>query len=139
MIAADPGPSDAGSGAPAPAPSPAEAFGRYLARERELRGIALDHVAEVTRISLDRLRALEDGQIQRIPGRVFVVGYIRAYARCVGLSPDEAVLRFEEGQAATGANAAARPPAARGRRRAVISAAAALIALAAGIAAWLAR
>jgi cytoskeletal protein RodZ len=79
-----------------PQASPTEEFGRFLARERELRGITLKHVAEVTRISEDYLRALEEGRHDRLPGRVFIVGYVRAYAKCVGLSPDDAVLRFQE-------------------------------------------
>jgi cytoskeletal protein RodZ len=39
---------------------------------------------------------LEQGQVERLPGRVFVVNYIRAYAQTVGMEPDDAVLRFEE-------------------------------------------
>jgi cytoskeleton protein RodZ len=77
-------------------PSKPEEFGRYLARERELRSITLKHVAEVTRISEDYLRALEEGRHERLPGRVFIVGYVRSYAKCIGLSSDDAVLRFQE-------------------------------------------
>jgi cytoskeletal protein RodZ len=76
-------------------PAP-ENFGRFLARERELRSITLEHVAEITRISVDNLRALEEGRHDRLPGRVFVIGYIRAYARCIGISGDDAVLRYQE-------------------------------------------
>jgi cytoskeletal protein RodZ len=79
-----------------PTESPAEGFGRYLARERELRSITLEHVAEITRISVENLKALEEGRHDRLPGKVFVIGYIRGYARCIGLNPDEAVLRFQE-------------------------------------------
>ncbi|MFN7130578.1 MAG: helix-turn-helix domain-containing protein [Myxococcales bacterium] len=76
--------------------STAESFGRYLMRERELRGISLEQVAESTRIWLPNLKFLEQDDYARLPEKVFVVGYIRAYAKCVGLNGDEAVLRFEE-------------------------------------------
>jgi cytoskeletal protein RodZ len=86
------------AGTPPQASQPEE-FGRYLARERELRSITLKHVAEVTRISEDYLRALEEGRHDRLPGRVFIVGYVRSYAKCIGLSPDDAVLRYQESSA----------------------------------------
>lgn len=74
----------------------AESFGRYLFRERELRGMSLEHVADATRIGLTHLRAMESDDFSRMPGRVFALGYVRGIARVVGLDPDDAVLRFEE-------------------------------------------
>ncbi len=75
---------------------PAESFGRWLARERELRGISLKQIAEPTRISAAHLRALERDEAKSLPARVFVLGFIRAYALAIGISPDEAVLRYQE-------------------------------------------
>jgi cytoskeletal protein RodZ len=40
--------------------------------------------------------ALESGQAERFPERIFVLNYIRSYAGAVGLSPDDAVNRFHE-------------------------------------------
>jgi len=74
----------------------AESFGHYLSRERELRGVTLLQISEQTRIGQSHLKALEQDDPSRLPARVFVLGHIRAYARAVGLNPDEAVLRFEE-------------------------------------------
>jgi len=86
------------------------AFGRWLARERELRGLQRDEVVRATKLAPGVVEALESGEEGRMPPRAYVVGYLRAYAAAVGLDADEAVLRFEE--------AAAGPavPAARGRR-----------------------
>ncbi|MGZ3461047.1 MAG: helix-turn-helix domain-containing protein, partial [Archangium sp.] len=42
------------------------------------------------------IAALEEGQVERLPSRVFVVNYIRAYATVIGLAPEEAILRYEE-------------------------------------------
>jgi len=85
------------SAAPEPsADPPGESFGQYLVRERELRGFTLQQISDQTRIGVANLRALEGDDLSRLPARVFVLGYIRAYAQAIGLSPDEAVLRFDE-------------------------------------------
>ncbi len=76
--------------------SPPETFGQYLVRERELRGFSLAQIADQTRIGQGNLRALEQDDLSRLPARVFVLGYIKAYAHAIGLNPDEAVLRYEE-------------------------------------------
>jgi cytoskeletal protein RodZ len=71
-------------------------FGRYLAQQRELRGMSRGDVAAATRIPPTLILALEQGEKERLPERVFVLNYIRAYAAVIGLSPEEAVLRYEE-------------------------------------------
>jgi cytoskeletal protein RodZ len=71
-------------------------FGRYLSQQRELRGLSRDTVAISTKIPMTMIAALEEGQVGRLPGRVFVINYVRAYAQVIGLSPEEAVLRYEE-------------------------------------------
>jgi cytoskeletal protein RodZ len=71
-------------------------FGRYLSRQRELRGLSRDEIAASTKIPPTLVAALEDGQPDRLPERVFVLNYIRAYASAIGLSPDEALNRFHE-------------------------------------------
>lgn len=71
-------------------------FGRYLAQQRELRGVSQSEVATATKIPIKLLVALENGDVDRLPERIFVLNYIRAYARVVGMEGQEAVLRFEE-------------------------------------------
>ena len=73
-----------------------EGFGRYLAQQRELRGLSLQSVADATKLSAGTLKALETEDYSRLPERVFVVGMVKAYARCVGLSVEETVLRLQE-------------------------------------------
>jgi cytoskeletal protein RodZ len=113
------------------------AFGRWLARERELRGQSRDEVVRATRLAPAVVEALESGDAIRFPPRAYAVGYVRAYAAALGLDPDEAVLRYEE---AAGPGDAARAPRRRApRRRAVLLLAAVLVAAAAAAAvAWLA-
>jgi len=73
-----------------------ESFGRYLVQQRELRGLTAEDVVRVTKLSPVAVRSLESDRFDQLPGRTFVVGYLRAYATCVGLNPDEVVLRWEE-------------------------------------------
>lgn len=58
------------------------------------RGLTREHVARVTRIQLRTLERLEEGRFDELPADVFVRGFIRNYARCVGLSVDEALTRY---------------------------------------------
>lgn len=72
------------------------AFGRYLLRERELRGLTPDDVARVTRLAASVIDAIEEGDPERMPPRGYLVGYLRSYAGAVGLDADDVVLRWQE-------------------------------------------
>ncbi len=71
-------------------------FGRFLSQQRELRGLTRDDVAKLTEIPASLVAALEDGQSDRLPERVFLQNLIRAYATVIGLSPDDAITRWHE-------------------------------------------
>jgi transcriptional regulator with XRE-family HTH domain len=88
------------------------AFGLWLARERELRGLARDEVTRATKLAPGVVEALESGEEARMPPRAYVVGYLRAYAVAVGLDADDVVLRFEEAAGPAGPRGAPRrrPP-----------------------------
>jgi len=72
------------------------AFGRYLQQQRELRGLSVDAIAQKTKIPPTLIGALEEGQAERFPERVFLLNYLRSYAGVVGLSPDDTVNRFHQ-------------------------------------------
>ena len=72
----------------------AASFGRWLRRQREVRKIALREVAETTNISIRYLEALEDDRFEALPAPVFAKGFLREYARYVGLDPDEVVNNY---------------------------------------------
>lgn len=71
------------------------AFSAWLRSARELRGLRLDDVARVTRIQLRTLERLEQAAFNELPADVFVRGFIRNYARVVGLDPDDAIARYD--------------------------------------------
>jgi len=70
------------------------AFGEKLRKQREQRGIALDAISNSTKISPRMLRALEEEHFDQLPGGVFNKGFVRAYARQVGLDEEEAVTEY---------------------------------------------
>jgi cytoskeleton protein RodZ len=70
------------------------AFGDRLRREREMRGITLDEITESTKISRRHLEALEREHFDQLPGGVFNKGFVRAYARFLGLDEDQAVADY---------------------------------------------
>jgi transcriptional regulator with XRE-family HTH domain len=68
--------------------------GAELRGAREQRGISLDQLSRTTKISVATLRALERNKIDSLPGGIFVRGFLRAYAREVGLDVEETVKRY---------------------------------------------
>ncbi|MBW1671419.1 MAG: helix-turn-helix domain-containing protein [Deltaproteobacteria bacterium] len=73
-----------------------ESLGEYLKRERELRQISLEEVAEGTKIAIYRLRAMEAGRWEKLPAEIFVKGFIKSYAEFIGLVPEDVILRYHE-------------------------------------------
>ncbi|MGM0575495.1 MAG: helix-turn-helix domain-containing protein [Myxococcota bacterium] len=70
-----------------------EKVGRILAEAREARGMSLEDVAAITRVSRSTLESIEHGDPSGLPAQVYVRGFVRAYAMAVGVEPHE-VLRL---------------------------------------------
>jgi cytoskeletal protein RodZ len=71
-------------------------FGSLLREARERRSISLADVARTTKLSQTSLQLLEAGQLDELPAEVFVRGFIRSYARSVGLREAEPLGLFEQ-------------------------------------------
>jgi len=71
-------------------------IGQELKRERGLRGITLREISESTKISLRFLQALEDDQLDLIPGRFFIKGILRTYAKYIGLDEEHFLNKYYE-------------------------------------------
>jgi cytoskeletal protein RodZ len=69
-------------------------FGQRLKREREMRGVSLDEIAQATKIGTRSLRALEDEDFDRLPGGIFNKGFVRAYTRFLGMDEEQAVADY---------------------------------------------
>jgi cytoskeletal protein RodZ len=63
---------------------------------REAAGMSLKDIAEMTRVPLRHLSALEEGNFSALPGTTYVAGFARAYARAVGLDEGELVAQIRE-------------------------------------------
>lgn len=79
---------------PQPQPSELASFGEELRREREIRGISLKEIADATKISKRFLEAIERNDHKTLPAPVFTRGFVREYARYLGLNSDEMVNRY---------------------------------------------
>ena len=73
-----------------------QAFGSNLRKQREFRAIELEEIAEATMINLRFLQAIEQGRPEDLPHPTFVKGFLRAYARHIGIDGDEVVLGYEQ-------------------------------------------
>src|SRR2546430_16733985 len=69
-------------------------FGEELRREREIRGISLKEISDATKISKRLLEAIERNDHKTLPAPVFTRGFVREYARHLGLNADEIVNRY---------------------------------------------
>lgn len=71
-------------------------FGSVLREERERRQLSLSHVADKTKLPQLTLKLLEDGRLQDLPPEVFVRGFIRSYAKAIGMPDAEPIALFEQ-------------------------------------------
>ncbi|HEY0430052.1 MAG TPA: helix-turn-helix domain-containing protein [Pyrinomonadaceae bacterium] len=66
-------------------------LGEKLQQAREARGITISEVAEQTRISGLYLEAIENNDYRTLPGGIFNKGFVKSYARYVGVDEQEAL------------------------------------------------
>jgi cytoskeletal protein RodZ len=66
-------------------------FGNWLRQQREIRNITLREISDNTKIAMRYLEALEEDRFEVLPAPIFAKGFLREYAKYVGLDPDEVV------------------------------------------------
>jgi len=69
-------------------------FGNKFRQAREKKNLSLDDVSNVTKISSRMLKAIEEEHFDQLPGGVFNKGFVRAYAKHLGLNDEEAVADY---------------------------------------------
>src|ERR1700679_365323 len=77
-------------------------FGDDLRKERVTRGIALEDITAVTKISRHHLLALEQEHFRQLPGGILNKGIVRGYAGAVGLDQEDWTQRFISAYSASG-------------------------------------
>ena len=69
-------------------------FGEDLRMERVSRGMALEQISAVTKISERHLVALEQERFRLLPGGILSLGFVRGYAGALGLDQQDWTDRF---------------------------------------------
>lgn len=69
-------------------------FGNKFRQAREEKNLSLDDVSNVTKIGARMLQAIEEEHFDQLPGGVFNKGFIRAYAKHLGLDAEDAVTDY---------------------------------------------
>ena len=71
-------------------------IGKLLRDAREAKGIAIEDMAEKLHLLTDVVRGIEQCDFEEMPSRVFVRGYVRNYARLVGLNAQEMLDKYDQ-------------------------------------------
>jgi len=69
-------------------------LGQELKQEREKRGISLEEISRVTRISLRFLQAIENDNFEALPGGFFNKAFLRAYLNYLGIDEKAILSRY---------------------------------------------
>jgi cytoskeleton protein RodZ len=68
--------------------------GKDLKKIRDELGISLEEISEIVKVRMVYLHAIEDDQVEKTPSRIFLKGFLRAYAQCIGLDADIVANRY---------------------------------------------
>jgi cytoskeletal protein RodZ len=69
-------------------------IGAALRIARESLGLTLEEISDETRVRARHLGAIEAARLDLLPSRPFTVGYVRAYAKALGLDADATAARY---------------------------------------------
>jgi cytoskeleton protein RodZ len=75
--------------------SPLQTVGQDLRAARLRRGDEIAQVSRALKIRKDHLEALEEDRLEDLPGKTYAIGFVRSYARHLGLDATEYVERFK--------------------------------------------
>jgi len=75
--------------------SPLQTVGQDLRAARLRRGDEIAQVSRALKIRKDHLEALEGDRLEDLPGKTYAIGFVRSYARHLGLDATEYVERFK--------------------------------------------
>jgi cytoskeleton protein RodZ len=62
-----------------------------LVLERERQNISLEEISLSTKINIRFLTAIEQGHFEELPGGIICKGFLRAYARQIGMDEEQAI------------------------------------------------
>jgi cytoskeletal protein RodZ len=68
--------------------------GQYLRELREQRKMSVEEVSRATRVPIASVERIETDRFDELPGEVFVRGFLKSYARAVGVPADDVLARY---------------------------------------------
>ena len=84
--------------------------GQILKENRERKSISISEVAIATKINVKTLQAMEDGDVENLPPKTFLRGFVRSYAGYLGLDIDPIMNTFQDEMGSTKPKATAQEP-----------------------------
>jgi cytoskeletal protein RodZ len=91
---------DSDSEVPA-APRAAGRLGAQFAAARAAAGLSFEDIARQTRVPMRHLKAIEADNHDSLPALTYAIGFVKAFARAVGMDPEAAAARFRAETAMT--------------------------------------
>jgi cytoskeletal protein RodZ len=70
-------------------------LGDLLKKTREQKGYSLEQVASITKISIKNIRHLENNELQFLPAKTYVNGFISTYSKFLGLNPESILFEYD--------------------------------------------
>ncbi|MBP5296025.1 MAG: helix-turn-helix domain-containing protein, partial [Bacteriovoracaceae bacterium] len=71
-------------------------FGEYLRQAREAQSLSLKQISQKTKINTTQLDFLENGEITKLPNKAYVIGYVKSYAKTIGLDLEYCLRLLED-------------------------------------------
>ena len=68
--------------------------GQFLREKREEKRMSIAEIARATRVPTSSVERIESDQFDELPGEVYVRGFLKSYARAVGVAEDEVLGRY---------------------------------------------
>jgi cytoskeletal protein RodZ len=72
-----------------------ENFGFWLRRAREEKALSIGDLSAATKVPRSTIDLLERGDLTKLPAEVFVRGFIRSYAKAIGVGENEPLSLYD--------------------------------------------
>ena len=70
--------------------------GQKLKQIRLDKGIYLEDIEEATKVRVKYLEAIEEGNLDKLPGQIYAMGFIRSYVRYLGVDEEEIIGYYKD-------------------------------------------
>lgn len=68
--------------------------GTFLRQLREAKSLSVEEISRATRMPQSSVERIEADRFDELPGEVFVRGFLKAYARALGVPAEEVLARY---------------------------------------------